>query len=344
MRRALIAILLLTLVTAACAPSAGGPSPTEADDPTPADPQATAVPAATATALPPAVVLVASEFEGAALTAPLSDTLQALASDSGLRFVQLTPEQVPASLPEPLALLVTVQPAGELIERLRAAEIEPGRLVAIAPGEELEIHATVIGRTGPRPDQEAFLAGYSAAVLSNNYRVAVISAEGASPPGSASAFIAGARYYCGLCRAAYPPFADYPASVRLNSPPDEAGAAGATQQLQEIDIRSVYLAPGLENGPLPAAIAAAEINLLARQRPQGFPQERWLASIRPAPEQAVRTYWQQLIAGEAPDQIPLPLAVSDRNSQLFTDARFRLVEEVLQDLVDGYIDTGVTAP
>lgn len=343
MRRLSIALPLILLLAAACGPGSVTSTPVQTSAPT--TPTSSNTPTPTSTPVPGAVILVAPEVDPDPAVSALESMLEARAREAGLRYERILPEAESQSLPEPITLAVVYRPDQELIDRLISAAVEPDRVVAIAPSEPPSTESVVtIGVDGMNTDQAAFLAGYTAAVLSENYRSAVVSVQGSSPEGVEGAFIAGARYYCGLCRAAYPPFGDYPASIRLENPPEASGVAGIIQRLQDIAIQSVYLAPDLELSPLGSAVAETNINLLAQQRPPDFPDARWLAAIRPAPELAIADHWDALLAGEAPSQITMPLSVTDRNPQQFSDARYRIVKEVLDDLVAGYIETEVDGP
>lgn len=303
-----------------------------------------ATPSPTLTEPPGQVLLLLGQEGKDPVAGVLEGELARLAEGSGLEFSSLTPADLD-ELPANLIAVVTYRGSTELFERLHAAGVERARLLAIAPEGSISAENTaIVGPDGLRTDRAAFLAGYTAAVLSDNYRVAVVSAEGVTPPGSATAFLNGARYYCGLCRAAYPPFADYPASVRLSGAPDDNDAVAVTQRMDELAVRSVYLAPGLENGPLLGALAQAGVQMLGQARPEGIPDETWIASIRPAPELALENVWPELTRGESRGSVPMPLAVTERNRERFSDARYRLVEEVLRDLVAGYIGTGVSTP
>ena len=343
MRRFWITLALILLLAAACGPAAGTSTPIETSAPT--SPTATNVPTPTSTPVPAAVILVAPDAESEPAIAAIQSVLEGRARDSELRFDRILPEAVSEDIPESIALVVVYRPNQQLIERLNSTGVEPDQVVAVAPTQPASTEGVVtIGPDGMNTDQAAFLAGYTAAVLSENYRVAVVSAQGISPEGAADSFISGARYYCGLCRAAYPPFADYPASIRLDGSPESGDTASVIQRLQDLAIRSVYLAPDLEQSPLGSALAETNMNVLAQRRPNDFPEERWLAAIRPAPELAIEEQWNALLTGAAPAQISMPLLVTDRNNRQFTDARYRVVQEVLDELVAGYIGTRVDEP
>lgn len=341
MKRIVPLLLLLGLLAAACiSPQPDATATVDSPQATETPPAATAAPSPTPG--PGTVLLVVVDESTASVASALEATAASLAADSGLQFERRSAADLSA-LPEPLTLAILYRPAAEQINELLSQGVPPQKVVAIAPQSESgDGGVLVLAREGLRPDREAFLAGYSAAVLSSNYRVAVVFAEGISPAGSGSAFLHGARYYCGLCRAAYPPFAEYPASVRLSGEIGDTQLASAVQQLADIDARSAYLTPGLENSGLAAALAENGLLLLARTRPAEIPDQNWLAAVRPGPERALLEYWPELLEGSQPSSDSMPLAVSDRNPQLFSDARFRLVEEVWQDLEDGFVNTGVS--
>lgn len=338
-----LGLLAAGLLLAACGTSTAA-KPEAATRPAVPTEAPSAPPPPTATAQPQEVLLILAQEDGDPVAGALDAGLARLAGESGLAFSS-QPALDLGQLPANLIALITYRGDTNLFDSIGSAGVDPARTVAIAPQASIEAEGvTVIGPDGLRRDRSAFLAGYAAAVLSDNYRVAVVSAEGVSPSGSATAFLNGARYYCGLCRAAYPPFADYPASVRLAGTPDDGDVAAALQQLEELEVGTVYLAPGLENGLLPGALAEGGIQMLGQKRPDGIPQEAWIASIRPAPELALQDLWADVSRGASSGSVPIPIAVTERNRDRFSDARYRLVEEVIRDLVAGYIATGVKTP
>lgn len=333
----ILAGLLLGACGASTAATRVAPTEPPAGPPS-ASPQATA----TSTSVSGTVILLSPEGGTDPVLQGLRGELERLARESGFKFSARESADIQA-IDGNLAVLVVYRANSELFQQLDAAGVDPSRILAVAPVEALPTDGpTVIGPNGLRSDRAAFLAGYSAAVISPNYRVGVISAEGVSPPGSATAFMNGARYYCGLCRAAYPPFADYPASVRLTG--SSVDGEAAVQRLADQSVQSVYLAPGLESGPLPTALTRAGIRILAQSRPADVPDEGWIASVRPAPELALIEVWESFNSGASPGSLPMPFLVSDRNPDYFSEARYRVVEEVLQDLIAGYISTGVSGP
>ena len=69
---------------------------------------------------------------------------------------------------------------------------------------------------------------------------------------------------------------------------------------------------------------------------------RWAVSLRPAEIlPVVLELLPDLLNGEAGVKIAMPLTLLDVNPDLFSPGRQRLAQETLDDLLAGFIDTGV---
>jgi len=55
----------------------------------------------------------------------------------------------------------------------------------------------------------------------------------------------------------------------------------------------------------------------------------------------LQTIWPDLMKGEGGADLPAALAVSDINPELLSPGRHRLVEDLIQEIQSGFIDTGV---
>jgi hypothetical protein len=209
---------------------------------------------------------------------------------------------------------------------------------ALQPAQNL----SVIGAQGDRPDRQGFLAGYLAAVITQDWRVGVIS-RADTPAGKAAegGFVNGAIFYCGLCRPAYPPFYQYPVVAAISAGASQADQQVAADTLLSNAVQTVYVAPGVGDESLLNYLAEAGVNIIGSAPPTAQVQNRWVASIQVDWAQAVREAWSRLMNGETGLSLAGPLQLTDRNETLFSSGRQGYVERMLQDLLDGYIDTGV---
>ncbi|MCZ7552420.1 MAG: hypothetical protein B6D39_06905 [Anaerolineae bacterium UTCFX2] len=201
---------------------------------------------------------------------------------------------------------------------------------------------SLIGPTARRADQQGFLAGYLASVITPDWRVGAISRSGSVEGNSARlGFRNGAIFFCGLCRPAFPPFVQYPLRVELPEGADQAAMQAAADQLIANAVKTVYLAPGIEEAFLAEYLANAGLNIIGSEPPAEALRPHWIASIQASQVEALRQFWFQLLSASGGQVIEAPLVLTEVNPDLLSEGRQRLVERMLDDLLSGYIDSGV---
>jgi hypothetical protein len=302
-------------------------------------PAATELVVATSTPAPSSaqVVLLALPGSDAAKTAELEATLTGLAAQDGLTFEVMTELNDLQLAPE--TRLVVTLPPDPGVANLAAANPQVQFLVLGIPGVAVTSNLSQIGSDGERPDQQGFLAGYLAAVLTPDWRVGVIS-QSASPAGKAAqnGFTNGVIFYCGLCRPSYPPFIQYPIQVDLAAVADPQAAVDS---LVSNAVKTVYVSPAANDQALLDSLAQAGLQIIASGAPQPQIASQWVAGISMDEMGAVRQVWPRLLAGEGGLNLSTPLALVERNPALFSPGRQRLVDKMLTDLLAGYVDSGV---
>jgi hypothetical protein len=296
-----------------------------------------ATPTPTATPLPERALLITDPAMGGGLEAALAE----LATESGLLF------DVSADLPSgeigpEVRVVVLAQELPNLQDLIASAPFTQFVVIGGA-GLQPAANLSIIGPEGERPDLQGFLAGYLAAVATQDWRVAALRITG--DPASKAAlngFVAGARYFCGLCNPPFPPFG-YPRTVELDSgsTPSEWQTALDSLVSNAADVQTLYLAPGSADEALLAQIAQTRLFLIGTQVPANFPRERWMATVLVDPAPALQAMWPELLAGNGSMVEPLLIGIADVNQSLLSPGRQMLVEALIDDLNAGYIDTGV---
>jgi hypothetical protein len=340
-RNHLFICILFLLGLSACRP--GGPSATPVITPTveisPTPTASIEVIVATSTPAPSTaqVVLIALPGSDTARTTALQGTLSELAAQEGLSFetvtdpggVQITPET---------RLVVAVPPYPGLAD-LAAANPEVQFLAIELPEAQVAPNLSIIAAGGERADQQGFLAGYLAAVITQDWRVGIIS-QPDSPAGKAArnGFANGVVFYCGLCRPAYPPFIQYPVLLDLPSSGDQQAVVNT---LVGNAVKTVYLAPGVGDAALLDGLAQAGIRIIGSGALPPQVKDQWVASISLDEMGTVRQIFPRLVAGEGGLNLSTPLSLGERNEALFSQGRQRLVDKMLTDLLAGYVDSGV---
>jgi hypothetical protein len=296
-----------------------------------------ATPTSTPTPVPERALLVAGPSGDGRLEAAMSE----LASESGLLF-EVHNALSAGDLGPEVRVVVIAQAIPGLQELVAAA---PGAQFVVIGGANLPPAAnlSVIGADGERPDLQGFLAGYLAAVATQDWRVGVlrINDELASRA-AVRAFVAGARYFCGLCNPPFPPYG-YPQAVELasGSSPAEWEIAINTVVSTGVDLQTLYLPPGNADQAVLDQIAQTRLFLIGAELPASFPRERWIASVGVDPAPALREMWPTLLAGSGGMVEPLLVGITEINASLLSPGRQALVEALVEDLNAGFIDTGV---
>jgi hypothetical protein len=343
---AIIVPVLLSFMLAACSIAAPGDPPVStAPETAPPLPTGTLAPSPTDTPLPSLVVLLTPPGADPSLAASLQTLLTDLAAQDGLRF-QVRPSLDPTEL-DHVQVVVAIPPDPGLAELTLAAPETQFLAIGIA-GLEPAPNLSTIGAEGARPDHLGFLAGYTAAEITLDYRVGVVT-EGDTPAGDAASlgYTNGVFYFCGLCRPVYPPFptAGYPLIAQL---PAEAGPAdwqGVLTYLNAWQVGTVFVYPSVAEDKLLEVLAQSEVNFIIVGSPPENLRGNWVASLGSEdPLSSIQTLWPKLVSGEGGIHVSLPLGFTAVNPDLLSPGRQRNAETMLADLLTGYISTGVDAP
>ncbi len=335
--------VLFGLVLFACGQSSPDAGPTLTVAATSiSQPSDTPTPRPSSTPLPPMAVLLAPPEADPLAVGELQSALADLAAQAGLRF-QTRPSLAPVELDQ-VQVLVALPPNPGLGELVAAA---PGTQFLAVGFPELEpaTNLSVVAAQAERLDQVAFLAGYTAATISEDWRVAVVSeAETVAGKVARKAFTNGVTFYCGLCRPPFPPFptAGYPLSVELIAGASPVDWQAALTYLSSWQVSTVFVQPVLAEGSFLSALADAGINfILAGPAPAGL-EANWVASLGYTDALAdVLALWPGLVGGQGGQRVDLPLGFSQVNPDLLSPGRQRLAESMLADLLAGFIGTGV---
>lgn len=305
----------------------------------------TAVPSETATlpAAPtaqPRVLLVGFDREQDDASQMVQELIQELAEDDGL-LLETVPDLQSAGDLSGVKLVIVASDDGG-IEAFRALNPELALFVVGASNLQPSGNLSTINASGVRVDQQGFLAGYLASIITLDWRVGVISqADSLSGKSAQLGFRNGVVFYCGLCRPVYPPFFQYPLYAELPAESSPELQQTVADLMINSAVKTVYVDPGIAEEWLLDYLAQAGINLILGQLPGGKIQERWVASLQLDQQVALREAWQRWSDGDTGFQVNAPLAILATNTELLSPGRLRLVEQVLDELNAGYIDSGV---
>ncbi len=270
-----------------------------------------------------------------------------LAQANGMRF-QVRNLLSPADLAvEGAALKVVVALSPDPGMAVLAAAAPAVQFLAIGiSGLPEAPNLSSIGESGLPVDQQAFLAGYIAGMVAPEWRVGILSQKD-TPAGDAAvlAFSNGYHFYCGDCF--NPNFTmgfhhgQYPIPVRIPTDAPTSDYTGYAQILIQNFVKVAYVFPDVATPELLSYMAQNGVELISQSLPREDVRPDWVASIQPDLTSALQSIFPDLVAGKGGQVASTPLSLTDVNSSLLSDAKLRLVKDILTGLENGTIGTGV---
>ena len=328
-----LAVLIIAIL------SACGGSATEIVGPT-AVPTHTPPPTATIVPTPstPLAILVIPADMDKTASDLYQKTVYDLAGQSSFRF-QVRNALTPADLSDPTLKVVIALPPDPGIASL--APTAPGvQFLAVnIPNLVAGGNVSVLAPDA-QVDLPAFLAGYTAAMVTEEYHIGMLIPQGnADAQRAFNAFTNGMKFYCGLCRTFYLTQIGYPTYVEIPADEDPKNYGGyANLLINDRDVDTLYIYPSLINDDFLAYVGTTGALLFGTSMPETRPGG-WVMTIAPDTVKAIQTAWPNLIAGQGGINVQSPLGLADVDPDLLTPGKLRLVQETLDGLLAGRIST-----
>jgi hypothetical protein len=292
-------------------------------------------PTLTATAVVPLAVLVLPATLDAESSNLYQKTVYDLAQAAGMRF-QVRNTLTTADL-EPGLQVVIVLPPDPGILALAAAAPNVQFLAINMPDVAAAGNITVLGGNS-QSDLVAFLAGYTAALITDDYRIGMmIPKDNQDAIRAFNAYASGVTFYCGTCRPfyylpwAFPQYIEIPADEDVNN-----YDAYSDILMAQYKVRTIYLYPDIAVPELETYIGTTGILMIGTQTPEQLPAG-WVMTIQPDVVKAIQNAWPQLLSGQGGQTVQSPLGLSDIDPSLLSAGKQRLVEKMLQDLQSGLV-------
>ena len=329
-RLVIFCIVFMMILSACGAPS--GPSLTST--PAPTD---TPVPPATLTATPvvPLTILVLPATLDAETSNQYQKTVYDLTQAAGMRF-QVRNTLTAVDL-EPGLKIVIALPPDPGIAALAAAAPQVQFLAIGMPGVTAGGNISVLGGNS-QSDVAAFLAGYTAALITDDYRIGMmIPKDNPDAIRAFNAYASGMTFYCGTCRPfyylpwAFPQFIEIPADEDVNN-----YDAYSDILMTQYKVRTIYLYPDIAALELETYVGTTGTLMIGTQTPEQMPAG-WVMTIQPDVVKAIQDAWPQLLSGKGGQTVQSPLGLSDIDPSLLSAGKQRLVEKMLQDLQSGLV-------
>ena len=334
--RSIILLVVLAMLLAACGSNEPIPTNTPVPTDTPVIP-----PTMTATPTVPLAVLVLPTDLDAETSNLYQKTVYDLAQASGFRF-QVRNILTAADLVEPGLQIVIALPPDPGIVALAAAAPQVQFLAINIPGVAAGGNVSVLGGNS-QSEIAAFLAGYTAALITDDYRIGmIIPKDNADALRALNAYANGRTFHCGICRPFYYLNWSFPQYIEIPADQDkDTYDSYADILMLQYKVRTIYLYPDIAIPELYNYIGTTGVYMIGTITPEQRPAG-WVMTIQPDIIKAIQNAWPQLIAGQGGISVQSPLGLSDVDPNLLSPGRQRLVQQVLDDLQAGRIDIGST--
>ena len=329
--RLAIIFIVISIMLSACG-SPGAPDITST--PIPTDTQI-APPTLTATPTIPLAVLVLPAELDPDTSNLYQKTVYDLAQASGLRF-QVRNTLTATDL-EPGLKVVIALPPDPGIASLAAAAPDVQFLAINIPDIPAGGNVSVLGNNS-QSDISAFLAGYTAALITDDYRIGMmIPKDNADAIRALNAYANGMKFYCGSCRPLFYFQWAFPQYIEIGAEEDPANYdAYADILMLQYKVSTIYLHPDIATTDLITYIGTTGTSMIGTRTPEQQPAG-WVMTIQPDVIKAIQNAWPSLINGQGGITVQSPLGLADIDPSLLTPGKQRLVDQTLSELQAGLI-------
>jgi hypothetical protein len=329
---------LFAIFTVAILSACGG-SATQVSGPT-VVPTDTPLPTATIIPTPstPLAILVIPADMDKETSDLYQKTVYDLSQQTGFRF-QVRNLLTPADLADPTLKVVIALPPDPGLAALAPTAPTVQFLAVNIPNLAAGGNISVLAGDN-QVELPAFLAGYTAALITEEYHIGMIIPQGNADANRAyAAFVNGRTFYCGLCRTFYLTQVGYPTYIEIPGDEDPKNYGGyANLLINDKDVDTLYIYPTLANDDFLSYVGTQGVLLIGTSMPVPRPGG-WVMTIRPDTIKAIQSAWPNLIAGQGGVNVQSPLGIADVDPTLLTPGRLRLVQETLDGLLAGRILT-----
>ena len=329
--RIVILIIMVGLVLSACA---GTSEPAASQTPVPTD-TPVVPPTLTATPTVPLAVLVLPADMDIEASDIYQKTVYDLTQASGMRF-QVRNTFTSADLEPGLKVVIALPPDPGIIE-LAAAAPDVQFLSINIPGVTAGGNVSVLGNNS-QSNIAAFLAGYTAAMLTDDYRVGMLMPKDNNDAiQSFNAFTNGRKYYCGLCRPYFYLPWDFPQFLEIGAEQDVNDYdAFADILILQYKVRTIFIHPDIYTQDLVDYIGTTGTFMIGTTSPEQIPAG-WIMTVQPDTIQAIQSAWSSLITGQGGLTVQSPLGLSDIDPVILSPGKQQDVQETLDKLQRGLI-------
>ena len=336
MRNRITSIFLFLILLTAC----GKPSEVPPATSTPApliEPTVTGMPG---TSL---VILILPTDMTVEEAGPYQTAVYDLAQANGMRYQLLNTLTLEDVQMEGSSLkVVIVVPPDPGLDALVVAAPSVQFLAVSIPGLAPASNLSTIGAEGVPVDRQAFMAGYIGAMISEDYHIGILTMNDTSGLIAEVAFANGMQFYCGMCQKMFGPWYDYPLHIEIPTDELQSRYNPWSDYFVNYEADVVYVYPGVATPDLLDYMAQKGLFIIGESIPMDYLQPNWVVSLKPELIPAIQGIFPDLLAGSGGQSLAVPFTLADVNPDLLSEGKQQLVQQTLDDLQAGYIDTGIS--
>jgi hypothetical protein len=196
-----------------------------------------------------------------------------------------------------------------------------------------------------KPEDLAFMDGYASVIAAPDWRVgALLPSDGANAVQEQEAYKNGVWYFCGLCRVTLQPYFDVPMLLTQPAASDATTWQSSADQFGPKYVSLVYVDPVAASADLLNKVAGNNMLLLGGATPPDAVRSKWAGTIQFDDLSPLKDLWPDLVVGKGGKTVAARVTMTDRNSDLMSDAHMRLFDETAQKLSDGVLSPLSVAP
>jgi len=334
---------ILILSVASCAPNADELTESPAETQGVVDNTEMPAPTLTATAvdLAPVVILVASPEADPVALSQIQAALLSLTQGGGLSL-DTRENLTPGELASNVKIVVGVGPGLDL-NSLAVGATQTAFVAIDAPDAVPTNNVSVIGDPVPDQQQQAFMAGYLAALVSTDYKIAaLVPSDSDNTNQIVDAFVIGARFFCGICQQKYPPYNAFPQWETMAAGDAVNSFVPVVDPLIANGVEVLFVQGSIASPELLTYLAESDVKVVGDRSP-GMARNNWVGTISQDPGPALVELWPELLNGSGGKQVSASVILEDTAAGLISEGRLRLFEEMAADLEAGLVSP-VTAP
>lgn len=341
-RKWLLWLTLAVLILSGCVPG-GGQEASQTAPAVSATPDATSTPDFTPTPAAPVGVFLTPPGSNAGLVEALNSMIGSRIREQGLRY-QVLPNLTEADFEtEQYAIVVAVPPFPELSAVAQASPDTKYLAVGFSDLEPTD-NISVLGSGGGDYDIQGFIAGYIAAMITDDWRVGALSmADNPDALAARDGFRAGVKYYCGLCNPKYAPTGlnyIYPKYIDLPADATDLEISANIDFMVDRVVNTFFIVPGVGTPQIYRTLVAYQKNIIGSGADfQEDYRDFWVASLEYDLISSFEEFWPQFLEAETGIADTPPLLLTDINPDLLSEGKIKLVEDVLEELRGGFIKT-----